>query len=108
MVGGGLMQLVAYGVQDVYLNNNAIIPSYFQIIYRRHTNFSMDEIQQQNICVYPMHPNFTKYIKYNNYTLDAKRYALQYKLNLRLSANYLYKHIRRYNIVMYTLNYSDG
>jgi len=44
-MGGGLMQLVAYGAQDVYLTGNPQI-TFFKIIYRRHTNFSMETINQ--------------------------------------------------------------
>ena len=40
------MQLVAYGAQDVYLTGNPQI-TFFKIVYRRHTNFSMEAIQQQ-------------------------------------------------------------
>ena len=44
-MGGGLMQLVAYGAQDIYLTGNPQI-TFFKVVYRRHTNFSMEEIQQ--------------------------------------------------------------
>ena len=42
---GGLMQLVAYGAQDIYLTGNPQI-TYFKAVYRRHTNFSMEDIKQ--------------------------------------------------------------
>ena len=42
---GGLMQLVAYGEQDTYLTGNPQI-TFFKIVYRRHTNFSMETIRQ--------------------------------------------------------------
>jgi len=44
-MGGGLMQLVAYGAQDIYLTGNPQI-TFFKVIYRRHTNFSMESIKQ--------------------------------------------------------------
>lgn len=44
-MGGGLMQLVAYGAQDVYLSGNPQI-TFFKVVYRRHTNFSCEPIQQ--------------------------------------------------------------
>ena len=44
-MGGGLMQLVAYGAQDVYLTGNPNI-TFFKVVYRRHTNFSMECITQ--------------------------------------------------------------
>jgi len=39
------MQLVAYGAQDVYLTGNPQI-TYFKVVYRRHTNFSIECIEQ--------------------------------------------------------------
>ena len=39
------MQLVAIGAQDVHLTGNPQI-SFFKVVYRRHTNFSMESIQQ--------------------------------------------------------------
>ena len=44
MTGGGLMQLVAYGAQDVYLTGNPQV-TFFKIVYRRHTNFAMESIE---------------------------------------------------------------
>ena len=44
-MGGGLMQLVAYGAQDVYLTGNPQI-TFFKVVYRRHTNFAMESIEQ--------------------------------------------------------------
>ena len=42
---GGLIQLVAYGAQDIFLTGNPQI-TFFKVVYRRHTNFSMESIQQ--------------------------------------------------------------
>lgn len=39
------MQLVAYGAQDVYLTGNPKV-TFFQAIYKRHTNFAMEVIPQ--------------------------------------------------------------
>jgi hypothetical protein len=44
-MGGGLLQLVAYGAQDVYLTGNPQI-TFWKVSYRRYTNFSMESIQQ--------------------------------------------------------------
>ena len=44
-MGGGLMQLVAMGAQDVYLTGNPQI-TFFKVVYRRHTNFSKEAIEQ--------------------------------------------------------------
>ena len=44
-MGGGLMQLVANGAQDVYLTGNPQI-TFWKVTYRRHTNFAMESIEQ--------------------------------------------------------------
>ena len=54
-MGGGLMQLVAYGAQDIYLTGNAQI-TFFKVVYRRHTNFAMEAIEQ----TYNGNPDFGK------------------------------------------------
>ena len=43
-MGGGLIELVAHGVQDIYLIGNPQI-SFFKVVYKRHTNFSMESIK---------------------------------------------------------------
>ena len=43
--GGGLMQLVAYGAQDVYLTGNPQI-TFWKVTYRRYTNFAIESIEQ--------------------------------------------------------------
>jgi len=44
-MAGGLMQLVAYGAQDVYLTGSPKV-TFFQAVYKRHTNFAMENIEQ--------------------------------------------------------------
>ena len=44
-MAGGLLQLVANGAQDVYLTSNPQI-TFFKVVYRRHTNFSIESIKQ--------------------------------------------------------------
>ena len=44
-MGGGLMQLGAYGAQDIYLSGNPQI-TFFKVVYRRHTNFAVESIEQ--------------------------------------------------------------
>jgi hypothetical protein len=44
-MGGGLMQLVAYGAQDVYLTGNPQI-TFWKVTYRRYTNFAVESIEQ--------------------------------------------------------------
>ena len=42
---GGLIQLVAYGEQDVFLTGDPKV-TFFQAVYKRHTNFAIECIQQ--------------------------------------------------------------
>jgi len=44
-MGGGLIQLVAYGPQDMFLTKDPQI-TFFKVVYRRHTNFSSEPIPQ--------------------------------------------------------------
>jgi hypothetical protein len=56
-MGGGLMQLVAYGAQDIYLTGNPQI-TFFKVVYRRHTNFAVESIEQ----TFNGTPDFNKYV----------------------------------------------
>ena len=47
-MSGGLIQLVAYGQEDLFLTKNPQI-TFFKIVYRRHTNFAREHIEQQFI-----------------------------------------------------------
>ena len=42
-MGGGLLQIVSYGTQDLTLTGNPEI-TFFNIIYRRYTNFGAKKI----------------------------------------------------------------
>jgi hypothetical protein len=44
-MGGALLQLVAYGAQDVFLTGTPEI-TFWKVSYRRHTNFAMESIEQ--------------------------------------------------------------
>lgn len=44
-MSGGLIQLVAYGKQDLFLTHEPQI-TFFKMVYRRHTNFSIEVIPQ--------------------------------------------------------------
>lgn len=44
-MSGGLVQLVAYGAQDVYLTGEPKF-THFRSMYRQHTNFTMETIKQ--------------------------------------------------------------
>lgn len=47
-MSGGIIQLAAVGVEDLYISNEPQI-TFFKIVYRRHTNFSIEEIPQSFI-----------------------------------------------------------
>lgn len=42
---GGLMQLVTYGPQDIYLTGDPQV-TFFKVLYRRHTNFAIESIEE--------------------------------------------------------------
>ena len=44
-MGGGLIQLSAFGAQDIYLTGNPQF-TFFKTVYRRHTNFAIETIEQ--------------------------------------------------------------
>jgi hypothetical protein len=44
-MSGGLMQLVAYGAQDLILTGTPQI-TFFKLVHRRHTNFAIQSIEQ--------------------------------------------------------------
>ena len=44
-MGGGLIQLVSLGIQDEYLTGNPQI-TFFKTVYRRHSNFAIETIEQ--------------------------------------------------------------
>tara|TARA_Y100000996_G_scaffold97928_1_gene70371 strand:- start:8355 stop:9833 length:1479 start_codon:yes stop_codon:yes gene_type:complete len=44
-MGGGIMQLTANGIQDEYITGNPQI-TFFKSVYRRHTNFAIESVQQ--------------------------------------------------------------
>ena len=49
-MGGGIMQLVAYGAQDIYITGNPQI-TFFKVIYRRHTNFAIETVEHPFIGI---------------------------------------------------------
>lgn len=63
-MAGGLMQLVAYGAQDLYLTGNPQM-TFFKMVYKRYTNFSMEYIRQD----FNKKPSFNET---NTTTLTAK------------------------------------
>lgn len=59
-MGGGLIQLVAQGFEDLYLTNEPEI-TFFKKIYKRHTNFSLELIPQ----LFNTTPDFGKRVTCN-------------------------------------------
>jgi hypothetical protein len=51
--GGGLLQLVAQGKQDIFLTGNPQV-TWFKMVYRRYTNFSME----QQVIPFDSQPDF--------------------------------------------------
>jgi len=55
--GGGLLQLVAQGKQDVFLTGNPQV-TWFKMVYRRYTNFSIES----QIIPFDSQPDFGRRI----------------------------------------------
>ena len=60
-MGGGIIQLTSLGTQDNYLISNPQY-SFFKAVYRRHTNFSIESVQQ----------TFDKHVKVESTTVTSK------------------------------------
>ena len=73
-MGGGLMQLVAYGSQDIYLTGNPQI-TFFKVAYKRYTNFSIESITQ----FFKSTPDFGRHV-----TVNLSKNADLLKLSLSL------------------------
>jgi hypothetical protein len=56
-MAGGLMNIVAYGSQDIYLTGTPQI-TFFKVVYRRHTNFSFESVEL----------NFDGDVNFDNYS----------------------------------------
>jgi hypothetical protein len=54
-MGGGLIQLVAYGMEDMFLTKDPQI-TFFKMVYRRHTAFTKEQVPQY----FTHKPNFGK------------------------------------------------
>ena len=57
---GSILQLVATGIEDIFLTNDPQI-TYFKIVYKRHTNFAREEIKQSFITI----PDFDTQVSVN-------------------------------------------
>jgi Large eukaryotic DNA virus major capsid protein/Major capsid protein N-terminus len=45
-MAGGLIQIASYGIHDIFLIGNPQI-TFFKIVYRRHSNFAMEYLEEQ-------------------------------------------------------------
>lgn len=61
---GGLLQIVAYGAQDIYLTDCPQI-TFFKVVYRRHTTFSTQTFEK----TFNDNPTFGKVTRVKLYTL---------------------------------------
>ena len=78
------LQLVSYGAQDMYLTGNPQI-TYFKIVYRRHTNFSMEDILLKEKGKGSMRNEETL-------NIEARKYGdLFHKLILSIEGNLVYQ-----------------
>tara|TARA_B100001059_G_scaffold236687_1_gene289078 strand:+ start:5342 stop:7249 length:1908 start_codon:yes stop_codon:yes gene_type:complete len=78
------LQLVSYGAQDMYLTGNPQI-TYFKIVYRRHTNFSMEDILLKEKGKKSMSNEETL-------NIEARKYGdLFHKLILSIEGNLVYQ-----------------
>lgn len=75
---GGLLQIIAYGIQDIYLTNNPQV-TFFKTSYRRHTNFSMEVFAHTLLD----NPNFGK----KNSIILPRSGDLLHRLYLRITIN---------------------
>lgn len=70
MVGGGLLQLVAYGAQDVYLTGSPQI-TFWKVNYGRHSNFSVESYKMN-----------TYGRNYNNFEIQFNQESDDFDLNV--------------------------
>ena len=75
-MAGGLIQIASYGIHDIFLIGNPQI-TFFKIVYRRHSNFSMEYIEEQ----FSGNQNFGGYLSCNL----SKAGDLLHKLYLKIA-----------------------
>ena len=85
-MAGGLMQLVAYGAQDVYLTGNPEV-TFFQAKYKRHTNFAMENIEQVVNGTAANSARLSVTVARNGYLIGEMYLELTSNATLNVSAN---------------------
>ena len=68
-MAGGIMQLVAYGAQDLYLTGNPQM-TFFKVVYNRYTNYANEYIK----LYFHTNPNFDV-LQFNQAYIKVKRQA---------------------------------
>lgn len=93
--GGGLLQLVAYGAQDVFLSGNPQI-NFFKTSYKRYTNFSMARTISSN--------NYHR--KYANFEIkmNIDSNDLDLELDMIFPTNINLRNLNKTEIVRYLCN----
>lgn len=71
--GGGLLGLVAFGAQDVYLTTNPQV-TFFSATYQRHTNFTLDSMEISHQSIDKIETYQEKEIKRINKKIDKGYY----------------------------------
>lgn len=74
---GGLIQIASYGIHDIFLIGNPQI-TFFKTVYRRHTNFSMEYLEEQLIGT----QNFGGYLTSNLSKTGDLLHKLYLKINI--------------------------
>ena len=74
---GGLIQIASYGWHDIFLIGNPQI-TFFKTVYRRHTNFSMEYLEEQLIGT----QNFGGYLTSNLSKTGDLLHKLYLKINI--------------------------
>ena len=81
------MQLVAYGAQDVYLTGQPKV-TFFQAVYKRHTNFAMEAIKQNIDGVFTNGTKVSTLVARNGDLMGDTWLELPVQANLSLTSNY--------------------
>lgn len=90
---GGLIQLVAYGVQDLFLTKDPQI-TFFKLVYRRHTNFSVEAIPQHFIQPLDFNKKSTSIISRQG-DLIGQIYLIINLPSINMESNYLFAWVRK-------------
>ena len=104
-MGGGLLQLVAYGSQDVYLTGNPQI-TLFKNVYQRHTNFSTEPFEIQFDGIEDFNQEISCTISKNG-DLVSKTHLIV-KLNSNTTQTWGYVNKLGYSMIDYVSIYIGG